>query len=312
MEKDKLALEIYNVAMEMKKETFPKKLVIDSQSIDKETQMKNMVEMFYWEDITKKTICGYLRDNKRDSLAVIKVALNEPETLYHLLYRIDACYEVDEVLNNIDTLHYLTDGLMTKKNFKELINRVDDMVMDDVDYLKASKLYRKIKNLEKNVKSYCETLQITNNNMSNKNQIGVYIRYTDIPEQLEMKKKTIDNILKQNFSDKEYSIKYYIDKNVEGKNENKIEFNKMINDIKESKLNYILCPSLNNLSRDSLYLRNFFFPLIEEKNIELYTKLGKFEEDEKLNFLLQTSHVGFENHDEDYEEDDYEDDDYEY
>ena len=159
MNKEKLALEIYNVAMEIKKQASSEKIVIDPKNLDKEEHFKNVINLFYLEDLNERTICGYLRDNKNDSLKVIKDALSEPSTAFYLLYKVDACYESDEILNNIDTLHYLTDGLMENKKFQELLNRVDEMVMEDADYLKMGKLYKKIKNLEKHVKNYCEILK---------------------------------------------------------------------------------------------------------------------------------------------------------
>lgn len=308
MEKDKLALEIYKVAMEIKKEIYPRELIINDD-LSKEERVKNLVELFWYQDMAEKSICGYLGKNKKDSLAIINIALSDVGTAYHLLYRVDASYEATDELDKVDTLHHLVDGLMTKKNFKEMLERVNEQVLEEIDYVKVDKLYNKIRNLEKKVTNYCETLQIMkNDNLLNKEQIGVYIRYDDDPQELKRKKEIIDDIIKQNFSDKDYCIKYYIDKNVSGLNDDREEFNSMINDIKNHNLNYVVCPTLSNISRDHIYLNNLFFPLLSEKNIDLYTRLGKYEKNEKIEILYKDSDINFN----DYEDDDYEDEGYEF
>lgn len=312
MEKEKLALEIYNVAAEIKKEICPGNFVISDNDFNNKERAQNIMELLMYQDIAERTICGYLRKNKKDSLVLINEALSENKPAFYLLNRIDSTYEAIDEVNNIDTLHSLLDGLISKKNFQELLGRINEMVMEDADYLKADKLYNKIKKLENHIKDYCETLEVMDSNSLNKNQIGVYIKYSDIPEQLEMKKKTVDNVLKQYFNDKEYNIKYYIDKIITGEDEDRKEFKDMICDIKNNNLDFVVCPALNNISRDSIYLNTVFFPMLDEKNIELYTNLGKFEESDKLEFKLKTSHAIFFPDDNDYEEDDYEDDDYEY
>ncbi len=87
-----------------------------------------------------------------------------------------------------------------------------------------------------------------------KQNIAIYCRCGKDVSVIESQKLKAKILLKNNGCvDNEYEVKYYIDEGFSGTDNNRPSLNALIKDIKSKKINIVVTPKIETLSRDIFY-----------------------------------------------------------